>query len=260
MKRKISILVLCSLLLIMTFGTVRAGNPDYTFIERPCAVVCTVDGEWTTDDEWTDVEMHDMTGTATGQFGYVVQDFSIMGLEWVVEIFTDDTDDEEDYWQICFDDSNSGGSAPDSGDFMIEIVGHTTLTVYQGDGSGWSEVPGAASEVTWSDSIDSSPLNSEPHWILEVVESSKIADTIQIPNAPPTGMRVAAYDASTDTIAAWAPDSSEDDPDSWGLIDGFDMSPIPEGLNLAVMVFLSSVTLVVGSHYLKKRSKKREIV
>jgi len=73
-------------------------------------------------------------------------------------------------------------------------------------------------------------------------------------------MRVAAYDARTDTIAAWAPDSSEDDPDSWGLIDGFDMSPIPEGLNLAVMVFLSSVTLVVGSHYLKKRSKKREIV
>lgn len=257
MKRKFSILMLCSLLLITTVGTVMAGSSGYTMIERPCAETCTVDGTWTTDDEWTDVEMHDMSGTATGQFGYVVQDFSIMGLEWVVEFFDDDTEDEGDYWQICFDDQNTGGSAPDSGDFMFEIVGHTTLTVYQGDGSGWSEVTPVEGEVTWSNTIDSSPLNSEPHWILEVVESSKIADVVQIPTQPPTGMNIIAYDASTDTIAAWAPDSSADDPDSWGLIDNFDMSPIPEGLTFGVMALLSSISMLAGSLYLRKHMRKQ---
>jgi hypothetical protein len=258
MKKAFSILMLCSLLLITTVGTVIAGNPDYSITEHPSVAVATVDGKWTTDDEWTDTPVTDMSGNATGKFGYNIQDFTNLGLEWVVEIFTDDTEDAEDYWQICFDDSNSGGSAPDSGDFMIEIVGHTTLTVYQGTGSGWSEVTPATGELSWSNTIDASPWNSTPHWILEVVDSSKTADTVQIPNMPPTGMRIAAYDASTDTIAAWAPDSSADVPDTWGLIGGMSGDPIPENLTFVVMAFLSSVSLVVGSHYLQKRSKKRE--
>jgi hypothetical protein len=250
----LSVLMLCSLLVIATLGLVMAGNPDYSMIERPCSEVATIDGKWTTEDEWTDVEIHDLSGNATGQFGYVVQDFSVMGLEWLVEIFTDNTTDEGDYWQISFDDGNSGGSAPDSGDFMIEIVGHTTLTVYQGTGSGWSEVA-AADEITWADSIDSSPLNSTPHWILEVYESSKISDVIQIPNPPPTGMRIAAYDANTSTIAAWAPGSSAADPDSWGLIDGYDMNPIPEGIGFGVTVLLSCVAVAVSFYVLRKRPK-----
>jgi hypothetical protein len=260
MKRKLSILMLCSLLLMITVGTVRAGNPDYSIIEHPSVETATVDGAWTTDEEWTDTYWADLSGTATGRFGYNIQDFTALGLEWVVEIFTDDTEDAEDYWQICFDNGNSGGSAPDSGDFMIEIVGHTTLTAYQGTGSGWSEVTPAAGELTWSDTIDSSPWNSTPHWILEIVESSKTADTITIADMPPTGMRIAAYDASTDTLAAWAPDSSEDTPDTWGLVADMSSDPIPEGLTFAVMALLSSVSLVVGSHYLHKRSKKRETV
>jgi hypothetical protein len=250
--------MLCSLLLVTTIGTVMAGNPEYSITEYPSATVATVDGTWTTDDEWTDTPATDMSGNATGKFGYNIQDFTNLGLEWVVEFFDDDTEDAEDYWQICFDDGESGGSAPDTWDFMIEIVGHTTMTVYQGTGSGWSEVPGAESELTWSNTIDASPWNSTPHWILEVVDSSKTAGDVQIPTMPPTGMRIAAYDASTDTIAAWAPDSSADVPDTWGRIGGMEMNPIPEGLTFVVMAFLSSVSLVVGSHYLRKRSRKEK--
>jgi len=255
MKRKISVLMLCSLLMITAVGTVMAGNPDYSITEYGAVTVATVDGEWTAEDEWTDAPITDMTGTATGQFGYNM-DFNIYGLQWLVEFFDDDTDDAEDYWKICFDDSNSGGSAPDSGDFMIEIVGHTTMTVYQGTGSGWSEVD-PAGEITWSDSIGTSPLNSEPHWILEVVESDKTSGIIQIPNAPPTGMNIIAYDASTDTTAAWAPDSDVDNPDSWGLVADYSMDPIPEGLTFGVMAALSSIALLAGSLYLRKHAKKR---
>jgi hypothetical protein len=253
-----SLLMLCSLLLLTTVGTVMAGNPDYSIMEHPSVAVATVDGTWTDDDEWTDTFWADLSGNATGRFGYNIQDFTNLGLEWVVEIFTDNTTDEGDYWQICFDNANSGGSAPDSGDFMIEIVGHTTLTVYQGTGSGWSEITPDSGEILWADSIDSSPWNSTSHWILEVVDTSKTAGTVTIGDMPPTGLRIAAYDASTSTLVAWAPDSSADVPDTWGVIGGMSMDPIPEGLTFAVMALLSSVSLVVGSHYLQKRSKRNE--
>ena len=258
MKRAFSTLMLCNLLLLVTVGTVMAGNLDYSIIEHPSQTLATVDGKWTAEDEWTDTYWADLSGNATGRFGYNIQDFTNLGLEWIVEIFTDDTDDAGDYWQICFDDGNSGGSAPDSGDFMIEIVGHTTLTAYQGTGSGWSEVTPEAGELTWSNTIDASPWNSTPHWILEIVDASKTTGNVQIPNMPPTGMRIAAYDANTSTLAAWAPESSADVPDTWGVIANMSMEPIPEGLNLAVMVFLSSVSLVVSVHYLQKRSKRKE--
>ena len=255
MKKRISIFVLCSLLLITTVGTVMAGNPDYEFLEYAAQVIPTVDGTWTSPDEWTDAPILNMTGNATGQFGYNI-DFNTYGLNWLVEIFTDDTNDTGDYWQICTDDSNSSGSAPDSGDFMIEIVGHTTLTVYQGDGTGWSEITPNAGEITWSNTIDASPLNSTPHWILEIVTDDKQTGSVQVPNAPPTGLRVAAFDANTSTLAAWAPESSADVPDSWGLVYYYSMDPIPEGLTFGVMAVLSSIALLTGSHYLRKRSKK----
>lgn len=258
MKRAISILMLCSLLFLITVGTINAGNPEYSITEHPSVTTATVDGKWTTEDEWTDTPVTDMSGNATGQFGYNIQDFTNLGLEWIVEIFSDDTDDAGDYWQICTDDQNSGGTAPDSGDFMIEIVGHTTLTLYQGTGSGWIEVTPAEGELTWSNTIDESPWNSTPHWILEIVDSSKIAGTFQVANQPPTGLRVAAYDANTNTLAAWAPDSSADVPDTWGIIGDMSMDPIPEGLTFAVMAVVSSISLLAGSHYLRKCSQKQE--
>ncbi len=261
------LLLLCSVGLLINLGTTMAGNPDYSITEYPSNPafsnngICTVDGNWTTADEWTDTPATEMSGNATGMFGYNIQEMYVnLGLEWIIEIFTDNTTDTGDYWQICFDDLNTGGTAPDTGDFMIEIVGHTTLTAYQGTGSGWSEVTPAAGELTWSNTIDTSPWNSTPHWILEIVDSSKTAGTIQIPNPPDpgTGMRIAAYDANTSTLAAWAPNSSADIPDTWGVVAGYSMTPIPEGLTFGVMVLLSSVTVLVGSHYLWKRSRKRE--
>ena len=246
------------MLFLITIGTTTAGNPDYAILEYGAVNTATVDGTWTTPDEWTDTPITDMTGNATGQFGYNIQDFTNLGLEWIVEFFTDNTTDEGDYWQICTDDLESGGSAPDSGDFMIEIVGHTTMTLYQGNGGGWTEVTPEAGEITWSNTIDVSPWNAEPHWILEVVDSGKTAGTFQVPNQPPTGLRVAAYDANTSTIATWAPGSTADAPDTWGRVSGFSQEPIPEGLTFGVMAVLSSVALLASSYYLRKRSNKHE--
>ena len=186
-------------------------------------------------------------------------EITVFACEFCVELFTDDTDDAGDYWEFCFDDGNNGGTDPQIGDYRVRIDGHTDLTVYQGNGQGWDEIapqePG--DNITWADSIDSSPLESTPHWILEFT-FIKTGGNAMINSAPPTGLRVAAYDASNSQagVQAWAPDSDPDVPDEWGLISNYTSESIPEGLTFAVMVFLSSVSLIVGSQYLRKRTKK----
>ena len=257
MKRKISILMLCSLLLVTTVGTVMAGNDAYSILEYWTQVAPTFDGEWTSPDEWT--ESQHVQISDSGMFTYTADIMltSSMNSQFLVEFFSDDTDDTEDYWQICVDPSNGGGSAPGTGYGRIDIVGHTDLVCYEGDGSGWSEIP-AESDIEWADSISDSPLNSTAHWILEL-QFNKESGAMQLA-MPPNGLRIAFYDASTDTLAAWPPDSDVNDPDTWGVVPTYSSEPIPEGLNFAVMVFLSSVSLVIGSHYLHKRSKERETV
>lgn len=242
---------------MITFGTVRAGNYDYSIIEYTGGITpATVDGEWTTDDEWDDALTVPISDNAI--FRYYA-DITIYSCEFLVEIFNDTTDDAEDYWQFCFDDTNLGGSAPQSHQYRVDIIGHTDVVIYTGDGSSWVESSMTASDValTWADSISASPLNSTPHWILEF---TFIKTTAMIPTQPPSGLRVAYYDASTDTAASWAPDSDVNVPDEWGVISEYSGDSIPEGLNFTVMVFLSSVSLVAGSYYLHKRSKKRETV
>ena len=254
MKRALSIFMLCSLLLLITVGIAKAGNPDYSILEYACVEPATIDGEWTTWDEWLDAPITMISDNA--YFAYDIE-MGTLVVEWLVEISDDNTTDAEDYWQICLDDMNTGGTAPQIGDFKIEVVGHTDLVCYEGDGTGWTVYTPVEDEIAWANSISASAWNSEPHWILEL---SLIKTIAMIPTQPPTGMRVAVYDASNSEagVQAWAPDSDPDVPDEWGLIETYSMDPIPEGLTFPVMVFLSSVSLLTSSLYLRKRSKKRE--
>jgi hypothetical protein len=68
-------------------------------------------------------------------------------------------------------------------------------------------------------------------------------------------MRVAAYDANTSTLAAWAPSSSANVPDEWGVISGYSTTPIPEGFSIGVVVLLLSVAFVFRLYFLRKRSR-----
>ena len=125
-------LMLCSLLLLINAGTTQAGNPDYSIIEYTGGItLATVDGVWTTEDEWNDALTVPISDNVT--FWYYAE-INIFSCEFCVEIFDDDTDDAEDYWQFCFDDANSGGTAPGSGDYRVDIVGHTDVVIYTGDG------------------------------------------------------------------------------------------------------------------------------
>ena len=113
MKRALSVLMLCSLLLLTTIGTISAGNEAYTIVEYWTQVAPTFDGVWTSPDEWTDCQHVNITDV--GMFAYKADINGGFGSQFLVEFFNDTTDDAEDYWQICVDPSNGGGSAPQSG-------------------------------------------------------------------------------------------------------------------------------------------------
>ena len=247
--------MLCSLLLLITAGTTMAGNPDYSIIEYTGGITpATVDGVWTTEDEWNDALTVPISDNVT--FWYYAE-ITIYSCEFLVEIFNDDTNDTGDYWQFCFDDSNGGGTAPASGDYRVDIVGHTDVVIYTGDGESWVQTTNTPSDIglTWANSISASPIDSTPHWILEFTFIKTVA---LIPNAPPTGLRVAVYDASNSAagVQDWAPSSDVNVPDEWGLISGYSPDPIPEGLTIGVMVLLSSVSVLVCNHFLRKRPRK----
>ena len=254
--------MLCGLILIVNARIVKAGNPAYAFIEYPCIDPATIDGVWTSNDEWTDGPPLKISDNANFTWNVdmtsgVTTDYAVQIL---IEIFNDNTNDTEDYWQVCIDADNSEGTAPQDNDYKIDIVGHTNLTCYEGNGQGWTEITPDPGEIEWADSISDSPWNSTPHWILEfsiLKETGVIYFT-----APPQGLRIAVYDASNPSagVEAWAPDSDPDVPDEWGVIPTYSQDPWPEGFSLGVVVLLSSVAVAVASTFCGSGPKLKAVV
>jgi hypothetical protein len=92
------------------------------------------------------------------------------------------------------------------------------------------------------------------HWVLEIY-ADKGALGEWGANPPPEGLYVGMYDASNPT-QGWVqwPATSADNPQRWGSIGTYG-TEIPEGLSIAVVVALSSVAIVVGTIYLRKKPK-----
>ena len=243
-----SMLMLCSLLLV---GIASAGNPAYSMTCHTGAAFVTINGVWATA-EWDEGEPVNMSNNA--RFTHATRTTGI-GMDFMIEVFDDNTDDVGDLWQICIDSDNSGGAAPDTDDYMFEIQGHTTLNTYKGNGTGWVPITPDFQEVTWADSITATPWNAAPHWMFELRDGDREQGQIKVGD-PPNGLRVAAYDASTNTTSSWAPDSDADVPSTWGVIANYDPEAyIPEGFSIVFLVLLSSVAVVVSFYFMRKRPK-----
>jgi hypothetical protein len=243
-----SMLMLCSLLLL---GIAEAGNPAYSMTAYTGSAFVQIDGVWSQPDEWLDVQPVNMSNNAN--FTVKLRSFQLT-MDFMIEVFGDNTDDAGDLWQICLDSDNSGGAAPDNNDYMIEIQGHTDLLTYKGNGTGWVPITPDFQELTWADSITATPWNAAPHWMFELRESDKEQGQIKVGD-PPNGLRVLAYDASTNTTSSWAPDSDADVPSTWGVIANYDPNAYPEGFSILFVVLLSSVAVVVSFYFMRKKQK-----
>jgi hypothetical protein len=249
MKKTVLIAFCC--IFIMCSGTIigiaTAGNAAYSLTECGAVTPATIDGKWTTTDEWTDSYRCPLS--FNGVFGYDV-DFATYGIEYVIEPFFDSTNNTGDIVQICIDNLNDGGSKPQADDFKIEITGHTTCKLYAGSGTAWTEM--SASEILWNNSITTTPWNSVAHWVIEVKDPDKTVGNL-VTGAPPNGMRVAYYDAATNSWSDWAPNGTADAPSSWGLVAGYSMDPVPEGFSIIFVAVLSTMAIAVAFG-LKKRA------
>jgi hypothetical protein len=247
-----SILMLCCLLLVNT-GIIQASEPGYEVAEAYNTAPVTLDGNWATG-EWEDSWIEWLNYSANGErFCYKASGAIGYAPEILIDS-ADNTTDAGDIWQICFDGGVDGTTAPEDSDNKIEIIGHTTLKVYVGNGTGWVET--STSSVTWFDSltIHAAPLDFE-HWCVEIIVD-KASLNAWGANPPPIGFRVAMYDATNATWLAWPPASDPDIPDSWGQIVG-GAETIPESLSLGAVVLLSSVAVAVGFYFVRKRPKTK---
>ena len=253
MKKAIRIafsMLMIGCILMGTGAIVKASEPGYEITENNAGGEITLDGNWATG-EWEDSWIEYMNAsTADERFCYKADSGNGYAPNFLIES-ADTTDDAGDIWQICIG-VVADETAPQDGQNKIEIVGHETLTVYEGDGSDW--VVADSDPVTWADNLTISdvPFHYE-HWLVEmVIDKTTIADGAWNA-APPIALRVAMYDESEDLWVAWPPQSDADSPGSWGLIATY--GSIPESLSLGVVALLSSVAVVAALYSVRKRQK-----
>jgi hypothetical protein len=248
-------------LLIVGLGTVKASEPGYDitewYIDNNDLVV---DGKWTTTDEWHDCSTQYIGTPHIALFEYKIDATTGFFMEWLIE-FADKTNDAGDKWQICLDGGADGGSAPNANDQKWEIVGHTTLTQYVGNGSGWATQ--AINGVAWKDSLTTSPHDPATHWVLEFAVDKDAYSDGWGANPPPEGLRVAMYDASNPSQGwvAWPPQSVSTDtnPARWGSISTYSEGAAPEGLTISAMLILSTIAMIVSLRYYRKRPKWEKV-
>jgi len=248
-----SVLMLCSLLLLMNLGTAKAHALGYDFQVYDAVRTPTIDGMWTTQDEWTDAGMFQMSPNGV----WLIKCTTVGGFKWIwilIEFFSDSTSDVGDYWDVIFDSTHDGGTAPNAGDYRIQPQSHTTSRVWQGTGVWTGISSGGYTGTNWANTLGTSPLNGTMHWIFEL--SIDMGEWL-IPNAPPFGFRTGAWDASTNTMITWPPGASPDIPNQWGTLTAYAGTPIPEGFSLIVIVLLSSAAAIVGFRYLRKHPKTK---
>jgi len=247
------VILLCSLFLLIGTGTVIGSYPGYSHLTYTLLTPVTFDAKWTTPDEWSDTTLTTFGNTSNAIFRSKWELASLdpiaVNQYIIVEILNDNTNDSGDYWQFCFDGDESGGTAPQSGDLRIDIMGHTNLTAYAGSGTGWTSTS-APTAFQWNNSLNTSPTSGTNHWICEI----KI-DKVSFGIGADYWLRIAYYDASNAAAGAQAwPPTSRDVPNDWGDIP-YSSEAIPEGLSFGVVVLLSSVAVIIGSYYLRKRPK-----
>ncbi|MCW4002835.1 MAG: hypothetical protein NWE95_02855 [Candidatus Bathyarchaeota archaeon] len=247
-------LPLIAVCLLTLAGTVNAVQAGYTHTCYSQTNAVTVDGAWTSPTEWVDAQSTSFGTNAAFRTKY---EFQMEGSSFLIYLAilvesTDATNDAGDYLQICFDGSTEmiydGGTAPQTNDWKLEIMGHGTPTWYKGTGTGWVAAT-APSTVQINSTLASSPTIATNHYIYEIrFEKQAVGVPAQF------AMRVAVNDARAggSGLQAWPP-TSPDVPNQWGDVP-YSTDPIPESLNMAVLIAVSSVAVIAGSVLLRKRS------
>ena len=247
------VIAFCSFAVLATSLKVRAAKPGYSINNYLAITVPTMDGNWTSANEWTDAEERELDGTLTVYFrlkyawsGSTVYQYIL------VDFLNDTTDDAGDVWSLCFDAHHDNASSPQTDDYKIDLEGHSFsgLYVYKGTGSGWVATTSYnwGSDLLIMNNINPSPHLSTPHWIVEFKINSTWLSLLNNYD-----LRVATYDASSAPGAQTWPYSTSNVPNDWGLtITKF--VPIPEFPSAIILPLFMLATLLAVIAYRRKRT------
>jgi hypothetical protein len=266
----ISLTVFASLCFMSIAGLVFAQKAGYEIDDYEAITVPTIDGTWSSTDEWTDaseVQLEQLGDEESGAFFRIKHstdpgtgDISYYYL--LIEVLNDTTNDSEDLQQLCMVGANEVGGTPEATTMpnenciRFDYEGHDVsgFRAYRGTGTDWT----TETNYTWEtdvlivDSFDVSPLSDTPHLISEV----KISATAFNIN-PEYWIRVATFDESVTSSAGmkmW-PIGSREDPNDWGRVEVMNES-IPELPAWTILPIFVTATLAVTLY--KKRLASSE--
>jgi hypothetical protein len=269
MKTKRAILVILGIIAVCCVflaGIVSAAKAGYSFA-MDTGTDATTDGkispttEW--DDSYKDFLYNGWTMT-TSLFRCKWGSSPAINEHWLMEILTDTTANAGDWWEICCDTTQAGGSAPQTADWKINWSAAQGIKAWKGTGSGWTAftaaVVGTSSDspgdVFAATTISASPASSTPHRIIEIYLDKGAFNGGALAMGLSNCERLGAYDANTGTTYMWPPYSSADVPDTYGTeVTDISGGTMPEGLTVGVMMALSSIAVIVSIRYFRKQPK-----
>jgi len=207
-------------------------------IHVPLATVpITVDGKWTTADEWTDgQEMH-----SSGALWRIKHDADYLGaIGHFVQFDSKSTSQRSlDAAWVYLDTRKDGGSTPKEDDYAFGIVfptsSQSSLQMLRGNGTGWTEIQPAHSAASSLDTINSPYKKRGPYAIYEL----KIPKNLMGPDTTSVNARFSMHDGSTDTWTVLPGGSSRDNPSQWIANLLLLSTPIPEFHELTLPLVLA---------------------
>jgi hypothetical protein len=239
----LGIIVFCTSICLT--GSVSGVKPGFEMTDGTGTVVA-VDGQ-ISSGEWDDTFIYRLyAGNSTSINIYRVKWVGISSTwydQWVLEIFNDNTNNPNDYIQICYDSTLDGGAAPKADDYLINYTGHSTITQFKGTGSNWTSSNDL--DVKAASTLGTSPYGNYTHWITEINIQNEWESTAD---------RIAAYDASTNTTYMWPPQTSSNVPNDYGLAE-LSYEVVPEGFSVGLTVVLSVAAVIICAWFLPKRNK-----
>jgi len=243
MKRALVLLAMPILILLASPVSVQAGKAvkiTSSTLKNPV----TVDGKWTTVDEWSDG-----VGFDCGGYGWIALKDDADSLYVLVDYTRDTSAAAGDFAWVIWDQKNDGGSKPKSDDYdpILRYTDKTNYTssVAQGTGTGWGTFnPASSLGIAAASSTDatSDPYSHASHVVYEFRIPRSILDNSTVITS--IGFYAGAQNAAGGGWIGLPRGGDYRIPDSWAQLT-FSI-PIPEFSQVLVtMAFLIATLTIV---------------
>jgi hypothetical protein len=244
LRRYVGLVVLAILCFPLITTSVAAQSSQVTVPTLTKQV--TLDGSWTTVDEWVDAIEIRVSGGV----------FRLKHDQSYLYILFDHVNDSalEDYdnaWAYI-DTLRNGGSTPQTDDFAFSLQWlsstQSVLVVQKGTGTDWMTTTLKLHSAASSTDATNDPYSSAPHAVYEF----RIQLSILPQGATAMGVRLSMQDGITGTSVFWPSNSSRFEPKQWGTMQ-LGASPIPEFSAVTPVLALGLIVPLC----LLKRSKRQ---